>query len=451
MRLLRLFLTPAAAFAFCCTGALAADGLAYPSLYAAPEPSVAACSYLNSDCCAPACESACDAACGDCGSCSSCCSGYYLSLFPCCGHDDPWTLQSLLTGDCCGCSNISYGGWVSAGAYANAYGNATNGPIAFRDVGDGFTVNQVWGYFEKAVDTGGCGWDWGFRTDLVWGVDGPDTQAFGSTDVPGNRAWDNGWDSARDYGGAIPQLYAQVGINDLTVTMGHFYTIIGYEVVQAPDNFFTSYAYTMNYGEPFTHTGVLAEYAYCDNVTIWGGWVQGWDTAFDNPDEGNYFLGGISLPLLDSVSMTYAVVGGRDRAINTDTYMHSIVVDASLTEKLNYVLQSDYGTATGANVGQWYGLNNYLFYTINDCWKLGARLEWFCDDDGYRNVAGNNVLGGNAPGEYWGLTCGVNWAPTSNLKIRPELRYDWTDGIPAFNGGNDDDQFSGGFDVILTF
>ena len=23
--------------------------------------------------------------------------------------------------------------------------------------------------------------------------------------------------------------------------------------------------------------------------------------------------------------------------------------------------------------------NNYLFYTINDCWKLGARLEWFKD------------------------------------------------------------------------
>ena len=432
MRLLKLFSSPAAFLALCCSGAIAADGMYQPSVFSAPEPDVAACSYLTSDCCEPAaCEPACD-------SCSSCGNGVCVNLFPCCCHGDPWTLQGILTGE--SCCNISYGGWLAVGAYGNAHGAADNGPIAFRNVGDGFTVNQLWGYFEKAVDTGGCGWDWGFRADYVFGVDGPDTQAFGSSPT----AWDNPWDTGRDYGSALPQLYAEVGINDLTVKMGHFYTIIGYEVVQAPDNFFTSYAYTMYYGEPFTHTGVLAEYALCDNVTVWGGWVQSWDTAFDNPNDGNHFLGGISVPLLDSVSMTYAVIGGQDRALNTDTYMHSIVVDAELTEKLEYVLQSDYGSSTGATVAQWYGVNNYLFYTINDCWKLGTRMEWFRDDDGTRLASA---------GDYWGLTWGVNWSPTANLKVRPELRYDWYDGPGAgpFDGGNANDQLSGGFDLIVTF
>ena len=57
----------------------------------------------------------------------------------------------------------------------------------------------------------------------------------------------------------MPQAYAEVGYNDLTVKVGHFYTIIGYEVVPAPDNFFYSHAYTMQYGEPFTHTGMLGD------------------------------------------------------------------------------------------------------------------------------------------------------------------------------------------------
>ncbi len=48
--------------------------------------------------------------------------------------------------------------------------------------------------------------------------------------------------------------------------VGHFYTIIGYEVVTAPDNFFYTHAYTMQYGEPFTHTGVLATYNANDQL-----------------------------------------------------------------------------------------------------------------------------------------------------------------------------------------
>ncbi len=436
MRLLKHVLSPAALLAFCCSGTLGADGLYQPSAFAAPEPDVAACAYQASDCCEPAaCEPACEAACGGCGSCSGCC----ITLFPCCGLGDPWTVQSLLTGDPA-CSNVTYGGWVSVGAYGNAHGAPSNGPVAMRDVGNEFTVNQVWGYFEKATDTGGCGWDWGFRADMVFGADGQDTQAFGSSPV----AWDNPWDTSAVYGTALPQLYAELAVNDLKIKMGHFYTILGYEVVPATGNFFTSHAYTMYYAEPFTHTGVLAEYALYENVTVWGGWVQGWDTAFDNPLESNDFLGGISAPLTDSITLTWALDVGHDNVTGFDYYMQSVVADAELTEKLNYVFQTDFGSVSNGLNGQWYGVNNYLFYTINDCWKLGTRLEWFRDDDGVRGLA---------VGDYWGLTCGVNWQPMANVMIRPEVRYDSYDGPGAlpFDGGTENDQFSGGFDLIVTF
>ena len=39
--------------------------------------------------------------------------------------------------------------------------------------------------------------------------------------------------------------------------------------------------------EPFTHTGALADYKLSDQVTLYGGWVQGWDSGFNNANNAN--------------------------------------------------------------------------------------------------------------------------------------------------------------------
>ena len=59
-----------------------------------------------------------------------------------------------------------------------------------------------------------------------------------------------------------------------------------------------------------------------------------------------------------------------------------------LTCRLEYVfhhwlgVQQD-GVSRG-DTAYWYGVDQYLYYTINDCWKAGARFEWFRDEDGTR-------------------------------------------------------------------
>ena len=94
----------------------------------------------------------------------------------------------------------------------------------------------------------------GFRADLMYGQDADDTQAFGNP--PGTWDYLNGFDEGAGYGWAIPQLYGEVALGEhVTVKAGHFYTLVGYEVVTAPDNFFFSHAMTMFNSEPFTHTG----------------------------------------------------------------------------------------------------------------------------------------------------------------------------------------------------
>ena len=215
---------------------------------------------------------------------------------------DPWTLPQP---DCLKDKNITIGGWLDSGIYGNQYGAPSNGPIGLRSIGDGWTVDQMWVYAERKTDTKGCGWDFGGRVDYLFGVDGPQTQCFG------DHSFDYGWNTSSQYGFAMPQIYGEVAYNDVKVKIGHFYTPIGYEVVQATGNFFYSHSYSHTFGEPFTHTGALAAYAPNEKVTWYGGWVDGWDEGFADNGNGSMFLGGVSLNISDKTTFAWYVSAGK--------------------------------------------------------------------------------------------------------------------------------------------
>ena len=395
------------------------------------------------------CDSSCDSGCDSCGCGTGGCFDGLCGLGglggDCC-HGDPWQLFGSYGG-------IDVGGWASVGYHTAAL------PL-FNSRPDDVQLHQAWLYAEKALDTS-CGFDYGGRIDYIYGTDGPDTQAFGIA----NDHWDNDFDNGNDYGHAIPQLYGEVGYGDLSVKLGHFYTIIGYEVVGAPGNFFYSHAYTFYNSEPFTHTGALATYNATDDVTLWGGYVLGWDSGFE--DNGDAFLGGVSTSLTDDLTLIYTTVAGRfsdgnqNRLLGGDIndpvndppifgggengYMQSIVADWAVTDNLNYVFQSDFIDTedfAGAQVRETVGINQYLFYTFSDCWAVGNRFEWYNSEAGVYN--GNN--------DIYAYTAGVNYAPTANFTLRPEVRWDFVDGDPTdILEDSDDDQFTFGMDGVFTF
>lgn len=338
------------------------------------------------------------------------------------------------------CSGWKAGGWLQMGYHTEGANGIGTG--LFNNYPNAVQFQQAWMYAEKEAENYGCGWDWGFRFDYVYGTDGIDTQAFGNE--PGD--WDQTWNAGGFYGHAIPQLYAEVAYNDLKVKIGHFYTIMGYEVVPAPNNFFYSHAYTMVLAEPFTHTGALAEWALCDGLTFYGGWTLGWDTGFSSY-HGNTFLGGVSAQLFDDLSITYTTVmgdfgfgpGGSD----SDAYAHSIVVDWSITDRVNYVFQTDYfdnrlrlnNLIGQGNDDKSLGINQYLLYRVNDCWAFGGRFEWFS-------------YGGF---EVTEITLGANISPHSNLMIRPEIRVDAFESGAAAGPLGPRDSTVLGIDAIIMF
>ncbi len=361
-------------------------------------------------------------------------------------------------------------GHVAGGIMAstNNSSDGFNGPVTFADQDRG-QLNQLYVTLENTIDTGGCGWDIGGRVDLLYGSDFIFTPAIGletSDDYFPSLQWGNATD---EYGLAMPQAYAEVGYNDLSIKLGHFYTNIGYEVVPATGNFFYTHAYTMQYGEPFTHTGAIATYKYSDTTTLVGGVVNGWD-ALDRPVDTAAALVGLTWTNGEDLTIAYAGIVSPDEpnlggVTFTNRNMQSIVVTYNVSESLTYVFQSDAGyqlegSPFTGNSAEWYGVNQYLFYTINDCWKAGMRFEWFRDDDGARVTGlrqGNAVFGSGWAGDFYNLTVGMNYTPTANLTIRPELRYDFTDveqslnGDLPFNDGTDSDQLLLGFDAIYIF
>jgi hypothetical protein len=355
-----------------------------------------------------------------CGNGCSTCSGCSNGCGSCC-LGDPYKLQDVFShGNDYG---IDIGGWMQWG-----YHNKSNG--LFNNHPGSINAHQNWLYAEKVAD-GKCGWDWGFRADIMYGVDAADTQAFGNN--PGRWDYLNGWDNGI-YGWAMPQLYAEVANGPLSIKMGHFFTIIGYEVVPAPQNFFYSHAFTMYNSEPFTHTGFLATYQATDEVTLYGGWTAGWDTGFDRFDDGSNFLGGVSLALNDSTTFTYINTFGNLGA-RGEGYSHSLVLDTNINDCWNYVIQSDL-VETDLGGDHQFGINQYLFYTLNDCVKLGGRFEWW------------------KPGQssVYSITGGVNIKTNANLIIRPEVRHQWSGNDTAFNaGGIPVDETIFGVDAILTF
>jgi putative OmpL-like beta-barrel porin-2 len=99
---------------------------------------------------------------------------------------------------------------------------------------------------------------------------------------------------------------------------------------------------------------------------------------------------------------------------------------------------------------QWWGAAHYLFYELNDCWQAGTRWEVFHDDDGVRIRPFERAtpLG---RGTLYALTLGLNYLPSPNFILRPEIRWDWAAGISPFDDETSSQQFTAAIDAIVRF
>ena len=341
-------------------------------------------------------------------------------------------------------AGVKAGGFLQMG-----YHSDNNG--LFNNHADDFNVHQLYFSLEKVADDSE-GMGIGFRSDIVYGVDAQDLQAFGN-DRANEYDDDDDFDHG-DYGWALPQMYATVVRDDLSVKLGHFNANLGMESNNPTQNFFYSHSKAMYNSQPRTLTGLMADYSLTDELTTSFGWAGGWNsgmfergntrTGTDGRD-GSALVSTIGFNPLDGVSLTYAVSMG-DLGERGEGYVHSIFGELEIIDDITYAIESvfvdlnqetAYGAgADGPGGANSIGITQYLTSKINDKLSAGARVEWWK----------------NSGDSEYNVTFGLNYQARDCIVVRPEVRTDWgadAQGVRAAT--NADDQTVFGIDVILSY
>ncbi|MGL4941753.1 MAG: outer membrane beta-barrel protein [Thermoguttaceae bacterium] len=356
-------------------------------------------------------------------------------------------------------SRWKFSGFVEAGIWRNDHGaeiQYDNGTMVGgncspytvfypRQQTTDFTMTQLWLTLEREADTS-RGFDWGFRTDFQYGTFAPTLQSYMS------QTFDYGLLNCGDYGAAINQLYFTLGYRDLTVSLGHFFTPVGWESVLGNENFFytNSLIYRM---EPTTHVGAKAEYALTDRLSVLAGITNGYDNGFEFRYGDVGFIAGFSYELSDRSSLNYYISDGR---INNPTaafgnyWSQSLVwvwqQSDDVTESFQWdVSDNDF---IGGGGGTAYGLCYTRVVQMGKRWSRGFRASWCRTNEWY-----------GGPADEYEISLGLNWKPTKRLVIRPEIRYDTFQGnalaaAPRFNLNpatgeyRNNNQLSGGFSLV---
>ena len=391
-------------------------------------------------------------------------------------------------------------GWLDQGFTYNTDKphSKQNRPLRYNDRSNEYQLNQLYIAMGRAAATSGCCWDFGVRADILYGSDYYYTSAIGletrtttsnglpqqnQTGLPSRWNSNNGprIGGASRFGLSMPQLYAEMYVPlhyGLSVKAGHFYSIMGYESVMSPQNFFYSHSYSMMYGQPVTHTGIMFSQRLTQRLTGIFGVTRGWDT-WEDPNGKMSYLAGFRWNSWDGRT-EFSWIGESGNETVDDLYNpgatstkdairshYSMVLSHQLTPRLKLVTQHDLGyekdaayvryignTPTNRSVnGHWYSLSQYAFYQWSDTLSFGIRGEWFRDVNStriYRNFPVRTYDTGNLTQyidgqDYSQVTIGLNWKPYECLVIRPEARWDWSgvawidkDGGPSFNGMYDD-------------
>jgi hypothetical protein len=348
---------------------------------------------------------------------------------------------------------LTIGGYVEASWTYNFRNVNVNEGRVFDFENQDPTLNQLVLYIDKSVDFSKKEFQVGGHVEMMYGADARLIHAngifdhYGPTDGPNNQ-----FDPTQFY----LDFFLPVG-NGLNIRAGKFVTLFGQETINPTNNTFYSHSYLFGFAIPFTHLGAYGTYKVSDAVTIDAGFSRGWEQGFeDNNGDAIDIFGRLSWTLNDKTNTRLLItgIGGPERAGNADDYRYvlDVILTHNLSDNLALVVNGDWGYEQDGGIGgddaQWYGVASYLTYKVNDCVSVSGRGEWFEDPDGARGLG--------VTGSVWEVTLGLdihplvsdkNWA---SLRIRPEIRYDYSND-PFFAGGTKHDQWTFGVDAIFGF
>jgi len=342
---------------------------------------------------------------------------------------------------------ISITGWVEASITFSLLDNPADDTIvgrAFDFEHEDPTLNQIGLSFNRAVDTAKP-WDVGFVVETIYGADGRFTASNGM-DFQTGTSPNNQFDITQ----AAVDVVIPVG-NGLKARFGKFITPIGYEYTNNTLN--PNFSHTYLFGIiPFSHTGFYFTYGFDDTKSLSLGIARGWEQSLEDNNSSLEVIW--SWTHQCSEKFNYAFNGSIGPQVEDDDEHYRVMLDYwsdyaisdQLTIGLNVDYRYDSNNASDGDGSDVFGVAGYFKYTLNDYVGLYPRLEWFNDTSRLDGFDAN----------IYSATFGVTLTPFpndtigSNLKIRPEIRYDYASEA-IYDGGDEHDVLSLGISGYFTF
>jgi hypothetical protein len=299
-----------------------------------------------------------------------------------------------------------------------------------------FSVNKVKVTLASpAVGRSGEKWDAGYRVSLVWGDDA------WAVDTGLGRA---GFDQIRE---AFIDLNVPIG-SGLNVKAGHLISLLNYESGDggaANNNFSQGFQWYYTGNGP--GTGAQLGYTFTDwlsaNLRVQNSMFSG---PIENTDSKTV-IGSLNFKPTKDLWFNLIGFGGGDITPGGARYEllgGSVLAGYQVTAEFNAGLEFDYfhydfGAGTDPYI---WSIGTFLSYDFTPKVGLGLRAEYLDDHGGNLKAIGhlangptlppgsaNSNIGFGSPdpsGDLASVTLTLNYKPTPNIRIQPEVRYDTT-------------------------
>ncbi len=386
-------------------------------------------------------------------------------------------------------SRIEVFGWLNPGGNAstsnsefrighpsggnNLVGTGGNGFVAYDVYPNTVQLDQLTLYVQRMADeVQQDHFDWGFRITNLFGQDYKYTfshDIFSDQYIRAHNRY--GYDPVMAY----VDLYFPWIAQGMNLRVGRYISLPDIEAQLAPDNLMSSHSDTYAV-DPYTQTGIVSTIRWTNNWTTQvefsgGNDVAPWDTRNVKPtpaicvqwlsdsgrddiypcvnglNDGKYAYNNLQ----HMVVTWYHKFGNSHWNMATETYymwerdvpnVNNPKAASLLIPNANGAFCSGGASGPLTCTAPEYGLVNYLNWQFRPNAFLSIRNEYYNDYKGQRS-------GYATP--YSEQTVGITWFIGNVIEIRPELRFDYSYEVPAFDGGRKWGQFTAATDAIFFY
>ncbi len=324
-----------------------------------------------------------------------------------------------------GLSQLKISGFVQASYFYNTQrpANGFNDGYLWNTKDNSFSLNK----FKLTIASAPVAsdkWDAGFQTSLLFGEDAPDLNSGGANGLGGNTSFN-------DLREAYVELNVPIGTG-LDIKAGELISLLNWESGDggaANPNFSQGNQWWFTGNGP--SAGIQGTYNFTDKIGLT---LRVDNGLFQGPvdvNSGKAFSG--SLNFKPTKALWINLIGWYESAAGGDNDISgfSTIGGYQVCEKLGTGWEADYfNFSSVVNASDLWSVGGWIWYDFTPKIDLALRADYVDNRDGMLGPAVRPGAGlpfsPDSDGSLGSVTLTLNYKPVPNIKIQPEIRYDYT-------------------------